>query len=493
MEILSAIFLTCRDEGLCDYRAVERNKGQTSNNVRWMAVTAVCRQWRTAALNERALWNNIDFFGKNIKLTSMMLERAGPQPLNVVVHYRGGTAAQERISDVILSRTAELVLMDYMGPSTSAPHPLENPAPKLRTLRVQGYRGENAHQNYLENLPRYIFQGSAPSLYSAYFDGMSFAWRCASFLRSVRTLQVGSGDSETWSSGNSDEMLSVLHELRENLESLTIKASFVGRASLNTVLMVTLPKLRFLELELVETGDAPCTQVFLRDIRVPQIRQCSITYAVTNEELDNSFGLATEFSRRLFCDVANNGYIFDTLDLNTRCLTITGKGDLRYHLEFKPFFPTSRNPSANWVVQLCTLTDLSAISSLFLRDYGCSVVREAWPTLTPLLQGLRTVCLSQNPHPIDENAGGEDLACPSFVDADLVGYDAGEPFKFAGVQCIEANRFTYYNDLVAWAEIRSGRGCPIHEMRFERRGDVDECKLEGLRAFVGKASFWDSP
>src|SRR5260221_12147346 len=77
VELLQAIFML-----LPALYASETSKGRPSPRPDWIAVTHVCRHWRSAALGLHELWSSINP-GLSILWAQAMIERSAPLPIRV--------------------------------------------------------------------------------------------------------------------------------------------------------------------------------------------------------------------------------------------------------------------------------------------------------------------------------------------------------------------------------------------------------------------------
>ena len=87
----------------------------TEQNLGWIRATHVCQFWRRVALDDSSLWATISSISPNTGFISEMLARARNAPLNIDIHFDGGSGEEVlRMLPPHLSHTRELRLH---GPS----------------------------------------------------------------------------------------------------------------------------------------------------------------------------------------------------------------------------------------------------------------------------------------------------------------------------------------------------------------------------------------
>jgi hypothetical protein len=87
----------------------------TEQNLGWIRATHVCQFWRRVALDDSSLWATISSISPNTEFISEMLARARNAPLNIDIHFDGGSGEEVlRMLPPHLSHTRELRLH---GPS----------------------------------------------------------------------------------------------------------------------------------------------------------------------------------------------------------------------------------------------------------------------------------------------------------------------------------------------------------------------------------------
>jgi hypothetical protein len=147
-EILSQIFCILRDDGLYDYneypghphvlRAIKPAK--LGNDLSWMAVTAVCSEWRFIALDNSYLWDEIDIRPNNAPLINFMLLRSQLHPLHISIHECCPEDIQQPLATT-LYRTTELRLVSSTGSPLGKAIPLNYPIPLLKKFIFVGHLG----------------------------------------------------------------------------------------------------------------------------------------------------------------------------------------------------------------------------------------------------------------------------------------------------------------------------------------------------------------
>ncbi|KAJ3534518.1 hypothetical protein NMY22_g6885 [Coprinellus aureogranulatus] len=134
VEILSAIFLMCRDW--------ERSQAPSPGKVtsRWIYLTHVCHRWRAAAIDCAALWSSIVAFSK-VEFAKVMLERSKTAPLTIGL--RGDEGKEGKVLLIGLLKNAQRlrhVDIRFNEPRTLEVHEilshLYGPAPLLEDLSV---------------------------------------------------------------------------------------------------------------------------------------------------------------------------------------------------------------------------------------------------------------------------------------------------------------------------------------------------------------------
>src|SRR6202035_935434 len=79
-ELLRMIFKACADP---PYAEQEPSYWCTARSMRWIAITHVCRYWRSVALGYSDLWKRLHFFNSNI--TKEMIRRSQGANLEVIM------------------------------------------------------------------------------------------------------------------------------------------------------------------------------------------------------------------------------------------------------------------------------------------------------------------------------------------------------------------------------------------------------------------------
>src|SRR5277367_6303724 len=77
-ELLRVIFKACADRQSADPGT------QYSSNIQWIAITHVCRYWRSVALGYSDLWRRLYFFNPDV--TKEMIHRSQGANLEVVIN-----------------------------------------------------------------------------------------------------------------------------------------------------------------------------------------------------------------------------------------------------------------------------------------------------------------------------------------------------------------------------------------------------------------------
>src|ERR1700733_12253760 len=83
-ELLRVIFVACADP---PYAEQEYSYWCTRRSMQWIAITHVCRYWRSVALGYSDLWKRLRFFNPDV--TKEMIHRSQGANLEVIIHsYR---------------------------------------------------------------------------------------------------------------------------------------------------------------------------------------------------------------------------------------------------------------------------------------------------------------------------------------------------------------------------------------------------------------------
>jgi hypothetical protein len=158
VELLQIIFLL-----LAGFHAPDHHphpSSTPSSRPNWIAITHVCRHWRSAALGLRELWSVISP-GLSISWAQAMMERSSPFPVHVDI----------RISSCINSTNST----SSSSSSADTFHPLAASellfvASRIRTLRLAGLHSDILHvlsrlrspSSKLESLTLSIYDGGGP-------------------------------------------------------------------------------------------------------------------------------------------------------------------------------------------------------------------------------------------------------------------------------------------------------------------------------------------
>src|SRR6202035_1424883 len=82
-ELLRMIFIACADPPFAEH---EPSYWCTARSMRWIAITHVCRYWRSVALGYPDLWRRLYFF--NPDATKEMIRRSKGANLEVIIDTR---------------------------------------------------------------------------------------------------------------------------------------------------------------------------------------------------------------------------------------------------------------------------------------------------------------------------------------------------------------------------------------------------------------------
>jgi hypothetical protein len=132
----------------------------------WIAITYVCRYWRTAALNLRELWSSITP-RLSISWSRTMIERSSPLPMCIKTTYGLKTLpGSELLSS---SRIRTLHISGYPRDVLELLNNLSSPSPALESLSLRfPDRGDHFE------IPEALCSGDAPHLRRLTFDSNAY-------------------------------------------------------------------------------------------------------------------------------------------------------------------------------------------------------------------------------------------------------------------------------------------------------------------------------
>ncbi|KAI9438821.1 hypothetical protein H4582DRAFT_1951381 [Lactarius indigo] len=137
----------------------------------WIAVTHVCRYWRSAALGIPKLWSSVTP-GLSISWSRAMMERSAPFPMCIDMRigacYEDGVESFAAVELLFTAKIRTLRLSGYLDDILHILHNLRRPS-SLESLGLHGI--PNIVQSFDDvNLPETLFGGEAPYCRRLTFD-----------------------------------------------------------------------------------------------------------------------------------------------------------------------------------------------------------------------------------------------------------------------------------------------------------------------------------
>ena len=156
------------------------------DDLQWICVSHVCRQWREAALNHPRLWSHINLTKPAPAAIAEILARAKTVPLHLDVDFTEWRSpkqidAFERLIDTHISQTRHLRLCGLLPPL----EPLVSPAPILESLSLLHKYGPTDQVVPPSNL----FNSTTPSLKSLELEGCDISWKSPLF-KGLQSLEI---------------------------------------------------------------------------------------------------------------------------------------------------------------------------------------------------------------------------------------------------------------------------------------------------------------
>ncbi|KAH6917645.1 hypothetical protein BKA70DRAFT_1395344 [Coprinopsis sp. MPI-PUGE-AT-0042] len=238
----------------------------------WMAVTHVCQQWRTVALDASTLWTDISFDWSRSWLEAM-LHRSKQAKLNIVLPF--DHKKLDKTIGVVTQSLADITRLRSLKSLGSFVHVIKRlvfQAPHLEKLVLQDY--SNAH-----TLPPHFLASNAPKL--KFLELLN--WSLASWPSPLLTvldhfdLELKVEHSGTPSA---TELLDVLTSM-PTLSRLRLSGSQIPSIDEENNRTVQLPRLKSLTVSAVSVNT--CTTL-LNALRTPLVTQVVIACDVANED-----------------------------------------------------------------------------------------------------------------------------------------------------------------------------------------------------------------
>jgi len=165
-ELLSMIFIACADPPPEPSGPLNPLHWALSEKMQWIAVTHVCRHWRSVALGCVDLWRKLFFF--NLDVTKEMIRRSKGANLEVIIHHleRLLESINKAIEMVLpeLHRVSVLYLASYAESVQFLVDGFVHAAPKLESLYL--YSTNYLDRNQRVHVPDAIFSQQTPALRS---------------------------------------------------------------------------------------------------------------------------------------------------------------------------------------------------------------------------------------------------------------------------------------------------------------------------------------
>ncbi|KAF8267440.1 hypothetical protein EI94DRAFT_1830131 [Lactarius quietus] len=174
LELLHKIFLLIVEEEI--FHAQEHDI--CSGRPDWIAITHVCRYWRSAALGQRELWSSIIFPCISISWSQAMLNRSASLPMRIIINIYSHPPQRMLISELLsLLSSSRICMLSLSGIPYNVLNVLNHlSSPSLLdslSLTVLDHRGNPV------DLPVALHYGDAPHLRRLAFK--SSAWIRAPF------------------------------------------------------------------------------------------------------------------------------------------------------------------------------------------------------------------------------------------------------------------------------------------------------------------------
>ena len=296
-ELFRMIFIACADP---PYGPLCRR----TTSIQWIAITHVCRYWRSIALGYSDLWKRLRF--SNPDVTKEMIRRSKGSDLEVIIHSSLRSIAMSTFLPMVLHELHRVSLLHLVCPEL-----LENlldnfasAAPKLEYLHLSAPFGQNPF-----HIPDTIFSRETPALCSLKLH------RCIFTSPSPSSDTVSSPDSRIGHIPSTiSQIVSFLRGI-PMLHTLVLDGVLPLVGSDDAYPNLVLPKLSRLELC---SSIASCTN-FLEHIIFPVTTD--ITIRCPNSSQDDDYGRLF----RTFLSVMGNrttNFVISALTLFTSSDTV---------------------------------------------------------------------------------------------------------------------------------------------------------------------------
>src|ERR1700733_15433089 len=130
-ELLRMIFIACTDP---PYAEQKPSYWWQTRNMQWIAITHVCRYWRTVALEYSDLWKRLRFF--NPEVTKEMIRRSKGANLEVIIDTTHQRIERSMVIPMVLPELHRVSVLDLVCSDElqSLVNGLGSAAPKLEYL-----------------------------------------------------------------------------------------------------------------------------------------------------------------------------------------------------------------------------------------------------------------------------------------------------------------------------------------------------------------------
>ncbi|KAA1475921.1 hypothetical protein DENSPDRAFT_806432 [Dentipellis sp. KUC8613] len=400
-EILALIFLSLRDTYARLFSSFPLIYGSRSppDAIEWVAITHVCRKWRTTAIELPSLWTHIpnsfsttcaEEFLRRSRLTPIKLEHSMVSPVST-----GDLAGH------ISQHLRHVRALHLSGPPqhfTEIIPTLCSPAPLLEKLRLNNRSGAAINTSTIApSLPSNVFGGITPRLRKVCIVGWGIPWASLRFETLV-SLEISQHSSLNVTYGDFPTILGALSRM-PSLKFLTLSDVFPSVADALTPNSVCGPLISLPNLQRFSLFD--------------DIRNCGLAL--------HHISLPASAERNIFCSKPNQGiefllswlsaytppspiytlYVEEVYGRNV-IITAYARNDTdRYkigksllHISLRDLWHEATAPQAQ-ATALCSALPLGNLKSLDVWYEGSSTLD--WPTVFSGNNSLRRVSMGFDP------------------------------------------------------------------------------------------------
>jgi F-box-like len=157
-ELLRTIFIACADP---PYAEQDPLYWSQTKSMQWIAITHVCRYWRSVALGYSDLWKRLRFFNPDV--TNEMIHRSKGTNLEVIIDTRHQWIERSTFIPMLLPELHRVSVLHLIGSDQlqSLVDCFVSAAPKLEFLYLSNFHGMKACR-----IPDTIFSRDPPTLRS---------------------------------------------------------------------------------------------------------------------------------------------------------------------------------------------------------------------------------------------------------------------------------------------------------------------------------------